>query len=370
MIPYDLQFFAQDGPGGEKTEPASGKKLSDARKKGQVAKSKDLTGSVALLASFILIKFYAETMGSKFLEEFQITSNRIGDLSGVDPELDRMPAFMRSVLNQGLTDILMIVLPFFAIGLFIAIVVDLFQVKWQPTTEPFKPKPEKFSPASGIKRIFSSRTLIQFLKSVLIIIVCIVVVYNKLKDQLGIVYNLYNITLYQAIEEMGDIITDIGITLAVIYLIVGVADYIFEYFKFRNDMKMTKQEVKDEWKNTEGDPEIKGRQKRRMREASQRRMMAAVPDADVVITNPTHYAVALKYEPNAGRAPVVIAKGEDYLALKIKEVAREHEVEIVENKPLARMIYYNVELDAEIPPELYQAVAEILAFVYKQKNKI
>lgn len=163
---------------------------------------------------------------------------------------------------------------------------------------------------------------------------------------------------------------DVGITISVIYLIVGIADFIFEYVKFKNDMKMSKQELKDEWKDTEGNPEVKNQQKRRMNEVSRRRMMQAVPEADVVITNPTHFAVALKYEQNSGKAPVVVAKGEDYLAQKIKETARENQVEIVENKPLARMLYYNVDLGSEIPQELYQAVAEVLAFVWKVKHKI
>ena len=157
--------------------------------------------------------------------------------------------------------------------------------------------------------------------------------------------------------------------ICVIYTIIGIADYVFEKRKFRKDMMMTKQEVKDEWKNTEGNPEVKNKIRQKMSEASRRRMMQAVPEADVVITNPTHFAVALKYEQNKGKAPVVVAKGEDYLAAKIKEAARENNIEIVENKPLARMLYYNVELDEEIPPELYQAVAEVLAFVYNIKNK-
>lgn len=133
---------------------------------------------------------------------------------------------------------------------------------------------------------------------------------------------------------------------------------------------MTKQEVKEEWKNTEGSPEVKQKQRQRMHEVSRRRMMQAIPEADVVITNPTHFAVALKYEQKQGKAPIVVAKGSDYLAAKIKETAREHEVEIVENKPLARMLYYNVEIGEEIPPELYQAVADVLVFVYKLKNKL
>ena len=196
-----------------------------------------------------------------------------------------------------------------------------------------------------------------------------IVVYNKLKSRMSDIYMLYDIPLISAIMLLGDIIFDIGTVICVIYTIIGIADYVFEKRKFRKDMMMTKQEVKDEWKNTEGNPEVKNKIRQKMSEASRRRMMQAVPEADVVITNPTHFAVALKYEQNKGKAPVVVAKGEDYLAAKIKEAARENNIEIVENKPLARMLYYNVELDEEIPPELYQAVAEVLAFVYNIKNK-
>ena len=204
----------------------------------------------------------------------------------------------------------------------------------------------------------------------LIIAVCALVTYNKIKSQIGLIFNLYNISLNAAIVATGDLIISLGITISIIYLIIGVADYIYEKFKFSKDMRMTKQEVKDEWKDTEGNPQVKSKQRRKMQEASMRRMMSAIPEADVVITNPTHFAVALKYEQNSGKAPVVVAKGEDYLAQKIKDVARENNVEIVENKPLARMLYYNVELGAEIPQELYQAVAEVLAFVWKIKNKL
>lgn len=213
------------------------------------------------------------------------------------------------------------------------------------------------------------RTLVSLIKQVVILVVIIIVVYNKLKSRMSDIYMLYDIPLISAIMFLGDIIFDIGTVICVIYTIIGIADYVFEKRKFRKDMMMTKQEVKDEWKNTEGNPEVKNKIRQKMSEASRRRMMQAVPEADVVITNPTHFAVALKYEQNKGKAPVVVAKGEDYLAAKIKEAARENNIEIVENKPLARMLYYNVELDEEIPPELYQAVAEVLAFVYNIKNK-
>ena len=166
---------------------------------------------------------------------------------------------------------------------------------------------------------------------------------------------------------VGTVIIDVGVKISLVYLIVGIADFAYQKIKFNDDMKMTKQEVKDEYKNTEGDPQIKGRQRRKMQEVSQRRMMQDVPKADVVITNPTHLAVALKYDAEVSAAPVVLAKGEDYLAQRIKEVARDHQIEIVENKPLARMLYHNVDIGAEIPPELYQAVAEVLAVVLRTR---
>ena len=179
---------------------------------------------------------------------------------------------------------------------------------------------------------------------------------------------MYDLGLNQAVALVGTLIINTGIKISIVYLVIGLADFIYQKHKFNEDMKMTKQEVKDEYKNTEGDPQIKGRQRRKMQEVSQKRMMQDVPKADVVITNPTHFAVALKYEAEVSSAPVVLAKGEDYLAQKIKEVARENKIEIVENKPLARMLYHNVDVGAEIPPELYQAVAEVLAAVYKAKN--
>lgn len=370
MIKYDLQFFAKDGPGGAKTEPASQKKLDDARKKGQVAKSKDLSGAVILLAFFIILRVYVGSMGTQLMTGFRETYNRIGDLTGGSLEFDSIGRYMQVIIRDGLLSILVMLLPILAVGFVLSFVMDLVQVKWKVSTEPMKPKFDKFNPINGFKRIFSVKTIVQLLKQIVVVAVCVIVAYNKLKDKFGLIFNLYDISLGAAVATMGDIILSLGITISIVYLVVGVADFAFEKFKFKDDMKMTKQEVKDEYKETEGSPEVKGKQRQRMQQASRRRMMQAVPEADVVITNPTHFAVALKYEPDSGRAPIVVAKGEDYLALKIKETARENDVEIVENKPLARMIYYNVELGMEIPQELYQAVAEVLAFVWKLKNKI
>ena len=182
-------------------------------------------------------------------------------------------------------------------------------------------------------------------------------------------FQFYTYEIGTALVSVGDLIIQLGIKISMCFLVIAMVDYFYQKHKFAEDMKMTKQEVKDEYKNSEGDPQIKGKIKARMREASQRRMMQSLPEADVVITNPTHLAVALKYDKEKSTAPVVIAKGADYLAEKIKKIARENQIEIVENKPVARMLYYNVDVEQEIPPELYQAVAEILAYVYGLKNQ-
>ena len=230
------------------------------------------------------------------------------------------------------------------------------------------PKLDKFNPVNGFKRMFSMESLFELVKSILKIGLIVYIAYSSIKDEADNLFILYEISLSQAIVLTGTIVLDTGLKISIAYLIIGLADYIYQKYKFSEDMKMTKQEVKDEYKNTEGNPEIKGRQRQRMREVSQRRMMQDVPKADVVITNPTHYAVAIKYDAETAKAPIVLAKGEDYLAKKIKEAAREHQVEIVENKPLARMLYANVDIGQEIPPELYQAVAEVLAMVYNTRQ--
>lgn len=365
---FSLQFFAKDGPGGEKTEEPTAKKLSDARNEGQVAKGKDLTSAVMLLVLFMVLRFTVGNMGEGFIECFNKNYTQIGDLfTSTHGEYNMQ--YTIALIQSAALDMLKLLIPFFGIGFIIAIVIELAQVKWKPTSKPLQPKLSKFNPINGIKRMFSVRTLVSLIKQVVILVVIFIVVYNKLKSRMSDIYMLYDIPLISAVMLLGDIIFDIGTVICVIYTIIGIADYVFEKRKFRKDMMMTKQEVKDEWKNTEGNPEVKNKIRQKMSEVSRRRMMQAVPEADVVITNPTHFAVALKYEQNKGKAPVVVAKGEDYLAAKIKEAARENNIEIVENKPLARMLYYNVELDEEIPPELYQAVAEVLAFVYNIKNK-
>ncbi|MBO5083071.1 MAG: flagellar biosynthesis protein FlhB [Lachnospiraceae bacterium] len=369
MLSYELQLFAKDGPGGEKTEDATPKKLRDARKEGQVAKSKELGLGIGLLVMFLMLKLMVGMLGTQFMDSFTLVYNQIPDftslVAGNISVWDYMILF-REIMIQ----VLLMMLPFMGVALVAGIIIEVYQVRWEPTTKPLQPKLSKMNPINGFKKFFSLNALIELLKAILKITLIIWVAYSTLKKEWDNLFILYEMPIEQAIALMGDIVIGLGIKISLIYLIIAFADLFYQKWKFKEDMKMTKQEVKDEYKQAEGDPKIKGKIRQRMMQASQRRMMQDLPKADVVITNPTHFAVAIKYDADLYDAPYVVAKGSDHLAAKIKEVAKENKVEIVENKPLARMLYYNVELGSVIPPELYRAVADILAMVYKMQGKI
>ncbi len=368
LLAYDLQRFAKDGPGGEKTEPATAKRLTDARNEGKVAKSREISSAVDLIVLFLVLKVFMSFVSENFFGTFSVFYNKIPDV--LDDSIGGITLHtVSALLQETMIFMLKIMAPFLLIGLIVSLVFGIVQVGWKITGKPLQPNLSKFNPISGFKRMFSKDSLFELVKSIVKIVLITVVAYRCIKGNENVLFVLYDIPLMQAVILCGNIILNTGLKISLVYLIVGLADWVYQKVKFKNDMKMTKQEVKDEYKNTEGDPQIKGRQRQRMREASQRRMMQDVPKADVVITNPTHLAVALKYDAGQAKAPVVLAKGEDYLAQKIKEKARECHIEIVENKPLARMLYANVDIGAEIPPELYQAVAEVLAMVYNLKNK-
>ncbi len=367
FMEYDLQWFAKEGNGGEKTEPATSKKLQDARNEGQVAKSQELNHALGLIALFLTLKVFISYIGESLFYTFAANYNKIPDI--INESIGGMSVHLATtVINQTMITILKIVAPVFIIGYTVALLSNILQVKWKVTTKPMKPKFSKLNPLNGFKRIFSKDSLFELLKSIAKISLIIYVAYTAIRDHQDELFLLYDIPLLQVILLVGSIVIDAGLKISFVYLLVGMADWFYQKHKFKEDMKMTKQEVKDEYKNTEGNPEIKGRQRSKMREASQRRMMQELPNADVVITNPTHYAVAIRYDANQYSAPIVVAKGEDYLAMKIREAAKEHQIEIVENKPLARMLYANVDVGEEVPPELYQAVAEVLAFVYNLRE--
>ncbi len=365
-IAYNLQFFA-DGPGGEKTEPATQKKLDDARDEGKVSKSRELTMALDLIVLFVCLKLFTSYVYSGFVNIFNYVYYKIPDYVMYDAKNPEANDFM-NLFQAIIIDSLKILAPFLLLGFIVTMVVNILQVGLKVTTKPLEPKLDKFNPINGFKRILSKDSLFELFKSIVKIVLIAYIAYTSIRGNTDDLFILYDIPLTQAVILCGDIIINTGLRISLFYLIVAFIDFLYQKHKFNEEMKMTKQEVKDEYKNTEGNPEIKSRQRQRMREASQRRMMQSVPQADVIITNPTHYAVALKYDIKVAKAPVVVAKGENFLAQKIKDVARENNVEIVENKPLARMLYANVDIGQEIPPELYQAVADILAVIYRARN--
>ena len=369
MLELDLQYFAKEGPGGEKTEEPTSKKKADTRKEGKVPKSKEMSSGVELITLFMILKFWIGHMGENFMGLF-------GEL------YEKMPAYTTywggrvvssdyKILFDGVfKELLKQLLPFFIAGVVIAILINRLQFDFKITTKPLQPKFSKLNPVSGMKRLFSKEKIVELLKSVAKIILIMAVVYSTIKGDWVYLIKFYQMPLNQAIELIGNIVINMGLKISLVFMIIAFADLFYQRWKFKEDIKMTKQEVKDEYKNAEGDPQIKGKIRQKMREASQRRMMQDVPKADVVITNPTHFAVAIRYDASEGSAPKVLAKGADFLAQKIKDIARENNVEIVENKPLARMLYANVDVGQEVPPELYQSVAEVLALVYKMQGKI
>lgn len=359
---YNLQFF---GEGGDKTEKATPKKLDDARKEGRVARSSDLINGFMLLLMFFVLKLFGGIMANLFLDSFVKYYNKASDIS--------MEVFdVRQAVNLSneiVLDIVIASLPVLIGSFVVALVGNIVQVGWKVTGKPLKPKLDRLNPIGGLKRMFSQEKVVELIKSILKVLAIALVAYNEVKDRWKFILNLYDFEFMQAILNIFDIVLDVGIKISLIFVVIGLADFGYQKWKHLHDLRMSKQEVKDEMKQSEGDPQIKGQIRQKMREGARRRMMQELPKADVVITNPTHFAVAVKYDKETAEAPYVLAKGADYVAANIKEIAKQNNIEIVENKPLARMLYYNVEIGDQIPPELYQMVAEVLAYVYSVKNK-
>lgn len=362
VIPYNLQFFA-NSDSGEKTEKATPKKREKAREEGQVAKSMEVTTSLMLVIMFSAIKlltpYIFDKTHSLYIYIYQNLNVAVNEFS---------IQFVGQILKHMLLSILEILAPFFGIVVLIGLLGNFIQVGWKPSLKTMKPKFNKLNPLQGFKRLFSLRSVMELIKSLLKITIIIAIVYMSVNGKEGFILYVYDLTLLEAFKLMTNIALDIGIKVGAFFIIVAVIDYIYQKFSLEKQLKMTKQEVKQEHKETEGNPEIKSKIRQKMREAAMRRMMQDLPSADVIITNPTHFAVAIKYDSIESLAPIVIAKGVDVLAAKIKSVAKDHDIEIVENRPLARTLYYTVELGEEIPPELYQTVAEVLAFVYNLKK--
>lgn len=361
----NLSFF-KDGPGGEKTETPTPKKRKQARDEGQVALSQEVAPAFTYIILFTAFGMLAPGMyhnlRSLFMYSFQSAETSAANMLDVH----YAGAFIGSMLIQGV----LISLPLLLIAMLIGFLSGYAQVGWNPSSKKLKLKFNKLNPIEGLKRMFSFQAIMNFLKSLFKMIIIGLVINSVLQDEISELPGLMNLTIMEAVAHIGNLIITLGITVGIWFIVVAAADYAYQRYKNEKDMKMTKYEVKQEYKQNEGDPHIKGKIRQRMQEASMRRMMQSVPEADVIITNPTHYAVAIKYDRGGATAPVVTAKGVDFLAQKIKDKAREHGIQTVENKPLARALYDTVDIGREIPPELYQAVAEVLAYIYKLKQAV
>ena len=354
VAPLALIFSSDD-----KTEEATPKKKSDSRKKGQIARSKDVSVAITMVVCTIVLSVFWDTFTNNFSKVI-IYFLQLPMLDSFD-KLSLSSIMVTAIMKVGLS-LMPIALPIMVGG----IVASLLQTGFLITGEPLKPSFGKLNPLSGFKNMFSKKSLVDLCKNVVVITIVTTIAYMYINDNYEKIASMSNLYLPSLGIEIKNLVIGIFKRICIVLVIIASTDYFIQVRIHNKQMKMTKQEVKDEYKQQEGDPQIKGKIKQKQREMSRQRMMNSVADATVIITNPTHLAIALKYEEGTDmEAPIVVAKGADYLALKIKTIAKDNEVPIVENKPLARMMYDRVEIDQEIPHDLYQGVAEILAVVMK-----
>ena len=351
---FDLQRFA-----GEKTEEPTAKKRADARKKGQVGRSQEVNSAFVLLVGFFALKLLWDSI---YVSIATYTTYVFTNLNQtVDTE---------NILRIFISIVLVLAKTAFPIMIFIMLIglaVNFFQVGLNINTESIEFKLDKLNPINGFGRIFSKRSLVELAKSFFKIIVIGFFLYRFIHEQILAMPQFMFFDLTTSLALVAEIIFQMSFIVIGVIMIMAFLDYGYQKWQTTQDLNMSKQEVKDEMKQTEGDPQIKGKIRQKQRQMAMARMMKEVPKADVIITNPTHYAVALSYEQGMV-APTVIAKGQDLVAQRIKEIGREARVPIVENKPLARTLYAAVQVGDAVPQELYQAVAEVLAYVYRLKH--
>lgn len=302
---------------------------------------------------------FAEQLGQFFTFCISLSTQSGGDIAVLLPQF----------FYQGLMVIVKTVLPVMAATAICAIVVTLFQTKFLVTSESLKPKFSRINPLQGFKRLFSLRSVIDALKGILKIGILMVIVYMSLKELFEENIRYIYIDLSASVSRLLDICVSMILRVIIAFVAIAAMDYLYQRWDYERQLRMSKEEIKEEYKQTEGDPKVKGKIKQIQRQRAQSRMMQQVPKADVVIKNPTHFAVALRYQPEQDAAPIVLAKGQDELALRIIRIAEEHQVAVVENVPLARALYAKSELNDPIPPELYGAVAEVLVYIFRLDEK-
>lgn len=357
-LKLDLQLFNQ-----EKTEPATPKKRADARKKGQVASSQEIPASFILL--FVFLSFFA--LGGYYKERlFRIFGNTLeSDLTMVLTADSLM-----YLLSKWMTEVALMLAPIFAISLIVGIASNYFQFGFLFTMKPLQPSLNKINPINGFKNMFSSRSLVEFVKTLLKLAIVGIIVFTTIWGERGTIVILDHSTPEHVLAFAAELTLLLGVKIAALLVVLAFFDFLYQRYMHEKSLKMSKQDIKDERKNADGDPLIKSKIRQKQMSAAVKRMMQDVPKADVVITNPTHYAVAIQYDASKMEAPVVLAKGADYVALKIREIAKEHGITTMENKPLARALFDRVEIGQSIPADLFQAVAEVLAYIYKLKGRV
>ncbi len=352
--------MAESSDGQEKTEEPTGKRISDARKKGQLPRSREAGTFFVLLSGVASIWLVSPYLGSGMTtmmkHSFTLTKSQAFDTY----ELGR-------VFFQ---DIALVAIPLLAICLSMLIAAFIGNIMiggMNFSTEAIMPKPDKLNPLNGIKRIFSMNSIVELIKSIAKVACIGSICYFLISGRINEILRLSYIDVFAAVRDAMSILFIFMVIIVSAMIPIIMIDVPFQYWQYKQQLRMTKQELKDEMKETEGNPQIKSRMKRMQYEMAARRMMSKVPTADVVVTNPTHYAVALSYDPNGELAPVVVAKGVDEVAEKIKEIAREYKIPVMQLPPLARSLYYTTDLDREIPRGLFQAVAQVLAWVMGTK---
>ncbi|NOQ47154.1 MAG: flagellar biosynthesis protein FlhB [Desulfobulbaceae bacterium] len=354
--------MAEDTPTGERTESPSAKRRADFRKKGQVAQSKEvqtaLLFTVTLLFWFFYIPFFWKEL-TKLLASIWGAS---AEYSITPPSLVQFTFFL-------FKNLAIIMAPLFAVVLVVGFLSTVMQIGWLFTTQPLTPDLTKLDPIKGMARFVSKRSLVEIVKSILKVLFIGWVAFKTVQGEFDKALLLGDMALTETVNFLGRTASLVMIKVCGIMIFLAALDYGFVRWEMEEKMKMTKQEQKEELKDTEGDPHIKSKIRSIQQQMARRRMMAAVPEADVVITNPTRIAVAIKYDSMNMDAPVMLAKGRELVAGKIRELAREHDIPLVENPPVARLLHSKVEIGQSIPEELFKAVAEILAYVYSLKGK-
>ncbi len=358
ILKINLQLFS------EKTEKPTPKKRRDAREEGQILQSKEINTVVILFSCFLGLRLFGEFMNEE-LKKFMV--NIFTEISNVEIFLDPNN-LMRNFLNI-LKIFMAISSPILIVAFVSSLIVNYFQVGFLFTTKTLKLKFNRLNPVEGFKKIFSKRALIELVKSILKVSLVGYIAVKYASKQITRVVKYSSMEPFESFINFSNLMYSFVLRILGVLLFLAIMDYFFQWREHERNLKMSKEEIKEEYKQTEGDPFIKGKIKEKQRKIAMSRMMQDIPKADVIITNPTHYAVAIKYDKDKFNAPYIVGKGVDIIAENIKKVAKENMIPIVENKPLARAIYSSIEIGEMITEDLYEAVAEVLAYVYSLKDE-